>query len=279
MTNEETGPPDLAELEAFMSHELANPSDLDLTSDVEPGSPEFTRRVMLTAVTALVALASVGIDLTKPLSAHAVGRFIWPFPLDLVYREYGWRDFDDDKFHKGIDFSLGIAGKEGTAVVSSGSGKVVVSQTGYNLGFGTYVRVDHGGGLTTEYHHLSKLSVAVGQTVSQGQKLGEVGSTGLSTAPHLHFQTNVNGQHMDPRIFMDSFANQGATMTQEQANMLANVYAGIWKGGSVSIGGTVQTFNYGILPIVAHNQTLIAELKTQISTLQASVNELKAALL
>ncbi|RYX90496.1 MAG: M23 family metallopeptidase [Comamonadaceae bacterium] len=94
--------------------------------------------------------------------------------------------------HLGVDY----AAPTGTGVRSVGDG--VVDFAGVQNGFGNVVFVKHASGHTTVYAHLSRIAVARGQKVSQGQSLGAVGSTGWATGPHLHFEFRVNGMHQDP---------------------------------------------------------------------------------
>lgn len=108
---------------------------------------------------------------------------------------YGWRThplYGSRRMHTGVDISGGI----GQPVVAAAKGKVV--SAGWRGGYGLAVVVDHGGGLATLYAHQSQLSVAEGSVVEQGQKIGEVGSTGNSTGPHLHFEVRVDGNPRDP---------------------------------------------------------------------------------
>jgi hypothetical protein len=100
--------------------------------------------------------------------------------------------------HYGIDFGRPPSGASifGKSVVSVSDG--VVSYSGRMGGYGNVIIIDHGGGISTRYGHLSARSVQKGQTVKKGQVIGKVGQTGLSTAPHLHFEVRVNGTPVDP---------------------------------------------------------------------------------
>lgn len=100
------------------------------------------------------------------------------------------------EFHSGQD----IEAPWGAAVVAGASGRV--SFTGWQNGYGQLVVVDHGGGLTTRYAHLSSIDVATGQTVSRAQLLGRVGSTGRSTGPHLHYEVRINDQPVNPKQYL-----------------------------------------------------------------------------
>jgi murein DD-endopeptidase MepM/ murein hydrolase activator NlpD len=73
---------------------------------------------------------------------------------------------------------------------------------GWQNGYGQLVVVDHGGGLTTRYGHLSQIYVELGQTVQRAQLLGKVGSTGRSTGPHLHYEVRINDQPVNPRQYL-----------------------------------------------------------------------------
>jgi murein DD-endopeptidase MepM/ murein hydrolase activator NlpD len=99
-------------------------------------------------------------------------------------------------FHAGIDFR----GDTGDPVRATGAGRVVGA--GRSGGFGNLVEIDHGHGLTTRYAHLSAILVREGQTVAAGQLVGRIGSTGRSTGPHLHYETRVEGEAVNPERFM-----------------------------------------------------------------------------
>lgn len=108
------------------------------------------------------------------------------------------------EFHSGQD----IEAAWGAPVVAGASG--IVSFVGWQNGYGQLVVVDHGGGLTTRYGHLSHIDVELNQTVSRAQLLGKVGSTGRSTGPHLHYEVRINDQAVDPLPYL-LLSNQVAT--------------------------------------------------------------------
>jgi murein DD-endopeptidase MepM/ murein hydrolase activator NlpD len=100
------------------------------------------------------------------------------------------------EFHSGQD----IEAAWGAPVVSGAAGRV--SFVGWQNGYGQLVTVDHGGGLTTRYGHLSHIDVAMDQAVSRGQLLGKVGSTGRSTGPHLHYEVRINDEAVNPLPYL-----------------------------------------------------------------------------
>jgi peptidoglycan DL-endopeptidase CwlO len=116
------------------------------------------------------------------------GALIWP-ASGSISSGFGMRW---GRLHAGIDIPL----PEGTGLRAADSGRVVVA--GPMGGYGNYICIQHGGSLSTCYGHLSSIGVSVGQSVSQGQVIGASGNTGNSTGPHLHFETRVNGNPVDP---------------------------------------------------------------------------------
>jgi murein DD-endopeptidase MepM/ murein hydrolase activator NlpD len=98
--------------------------------------------------------------------------------------------------HTGLDFRAQM----GDPVRATANGKVVNS--GWSGGYGRMVEIDHGNGLSTRYGHLSQIDVKVGDIVKIGQVIGEVGSTGRSTGPHLHYETRIDGEAVDPQKFL-----------------------------------------------------------------------------
>lgn len=116
------------------------------------------------------------------------------------------------KAHRGVDY----AGKVGTPVMAAGDGKVIKS--GYDRYNGHHVFIQHGEKYTTKYLHFTKRAVKYGQTVKQGQTIGYLGSTGLASGPHLHYEFLVNGVHRNPR-----------TVALPQANPIAKEHAQSFK--------------------------------------------------
>ena len=128
------------------------------------------------------------------------GVFTWPCPSSTrVTSDYGTRVSPmggASSNHKGID--IGASG--GAAIVAAADGTVTTAA--YSSAAGNYVMIDHGGGLYTVYMHASALLVSPGQTVSAGQTIAQVGSTGISTGNHLHFGVSLNGSYVSPWSYL-----------------------------------------------------------------------------
>lgn len=130
-------------------------------------------------------------------SIVSTGTYIWPLPGYSPGSAYGWRIhpiWGDRRFHAGED----IGAPSGTSILAADSGIATVIPDNGN-GYGNYIIINHGGGRTTLYAHMSGFAVSNGATVTQGQTIGYVGSTGNSTGPHLHFEVRVNGATTDPK--------------------------------------------------------------------------------
>ena len=144
----------------------------------------------------ITAVSSVSIESNVVDKIKATGiEFVKP-TTGTITSNFGAREviFDDiDSYHTGVD----IANKKGTKVVSSIEGKVTIaSNNKYN---GNYVVVENGD-IRTIYCHLNKISVKKGTKVKAGTKIGEMGSTGYSTGPHLHFEIEYKGEKINPRL-------------------------------------------------------------------------------
>ena len=124
------------------------------------------------------------------------GMFAWPCPgYKRISDEYGSRMhpiLGVEKFHNGLD----MAAPSGTAILAAYDGDVVAAA--YSGSMGNYIMIDHGSGLYTIYMHCSALYVSKGQSVSKGQNIAAVGSTGRSSGPHLHFGVRLNGNYTSP---------------------------------------------------------------------------------
>ncbi len=125
------------------------------------------------------------------------GSMTWPVPSSYrITSSFGMRKHPilrKNKMHTGVD----IGADKGASIVAANSGTVIMAHYDKN-GYGNMVVIDHGGGITTLYAHAGKLLVKVGDKVKSGQTIAKVGSTGLSTGNHLHFEVRVNGEPKDP---------------------------------------------------------------------------------
>lgn len=126
---------------------------------------------------------------------------LWPATGEVSDSFGGRRDpfgGGASEFHSGQD----ISAPAGTPVIAPGT--ATVASANYQNGYGSIIVLDHGGGLTTRYAHLSKIHVGVGQVVERGQHIGDVGSTGRSTGPHLHYEVRLNEIAVNPRRYLPS---------------------------------------------------------------------------
>jgi murein DD-endopeptidase MepM/ murein hydrolase activator NlpD len=124
-------------------------------------------------------------------------------PVTAAYNSssYGWRidPFTGYKaFHEGLDFPANT----GTPIHAAADG--IVSEADHTSDYGNIVKIEHGSGLETRYAHASKLLVHVGERVVKGQVVAEVGNTGRSTGPHLHYEIRLNGEALDPRRYLQN---------------------------------------------------------------------------
>lgn len=158
-------------------------------------------------------LKLLDVALTRRSAAQA--RLPTAMPItDYPYlsSSYGWRlnpVTGRSSMHEGLDFSA----PAGTPILAAAGGVVLESK--YHSGYGNMVEIDHGEGFVTRYAHASTLRVKKGALVERGQLIADVGTSGRSTGPHLHFEVRLAGQPMDPRLFLG--ARQTAPPTVAQA--------------------------------------------------------------
>lgn len=133
---------------------------------------------------------------TQSTASSGSGSMVWPCPsTKRLTSVFATREHPIDgvtKMHNGID----IAGGYGADIIAAASGTVLFS--GNSSSYGKYIVLSHGNGITTLYAHCNQLLVSAGATVTKGQIIAKVGSTGKSTGPHLHFEVSVNGTRQNP---------------------------------------------------------------------------------
>lgn len=163
------------------------------TESVEMLNGEEISRTELSAEVIKEPVTEVTTVGTARSSAEKSAGFISPLKKGsfTVSAYYG-----DGRGHKGID----LAANKGTSIYAVSGG--TVTYAGYDGDYGYSVIIDHGNGLKTRYAHASSLCVSKGQTVSQGEVIAYVGSTGYSTGNHLHFEVMVNGSHVNPASYI-----------------------------------------------------------------------------
>ena len=177
---------------------LATVEDLKTSalSDTRETREEYLREVEALAAESAALAAQIrdaqeGAGSTGTGQPSAAG-FIWPCD-GVVVSGFGMRW---GRMHEGIDIGCAY----GTPNRAAASGTIIYA--GWLGGYGNLVVVDHGNGLSTAYAHASSILVGVGQSVSQGETVSLVGSTGNSSGPHLHFEVRVNGQAVDPLLYL-----------------------------------------------------------------------------
>ena len=157
---------------------------------------------LISQLEAEVLAAKKEILLENGISVSYSGeKMTWPCPAyTRISSEYGWRihpTLGVNKYHNGVD----MAAPTGSDILAAFSGEVVAAT--YNSTMGNYVLMNHGNGYYTIYMHASKLCVTPGQVIVEGEKIAEVGSTGRSTGPHLHFGVRKNGEYVNPMSYLN----------------------------------------------------------------------------
>lgn len=133
----------------------------------------------------------------------SLSNLLWPLPSShLITSRFGNRvspTAGASSYHQGID----INGAEGAVILATASGTVEIAE--YSSGYGNYVFINHGDGIGSLYAHMSSMAVSYGQYVTQGQVIGYVGTTGIVTGAHLHFEIWVNGGRTDPTAYFTGY--------------------------------------------------------------------------
>jgi murein DD-endopeptidase MepM/ murein hydrolase activator NlpD len=175
---------------------LEGPADIVSEGKLVPSFAESVTDYDFLRSGRVLALASRNSRRLVPLAARPS---IWPVDGPLMRSAFGNRTdpfSGEGAFHTGVD----ISAPTGTPVRSTADGTVVFSA--FEGGYGRLVVVDHGGGLRTYYAHLSKFSVHTGQEVRRGDYVGNVGSSGRTTAPHLHYEVRSGGAPVNPGDYL-----------------------------------------------------------------------------
>ena len=130
--------------------------------------------------------------------AKGTGQFLWPVNTSSRYvsQYFGW--VTQYYKHTGIDLDW----RNGLDIIASDAGTVVAASYGWGGGYGNHIIIDHGNGYQTLYGHLASIGVKVGQKVNRGQSVGVMGTTGISTGVHLHFEIRQNGVAINPSIYI-----------------------------------------------------------------------------
>ena len=197
----------IAEYEEWQSAEAAAAQEVQqmIAAYEEQKRREAEARAAAAAAAQVAQQQSSGGGL-NPGAAVGTGSFTWPVPCSTrVTSRFGNRSdpfTGETKYHSGID--IDGYGNEGGAIVAADGGTVTTAT--YSDGYGNYIIIDHGNGYQTLYGHMSGLAVGAGQSVSKGQTIGYLGSTGRATGTHCHFEVFINGSRTDPAQFFSGLS-------------------------------------------------------------------------
>lgn len=206
LVEQEAKKAELVEKKAELEKQIAEAEAViaDLEKDIEKYKTEYaTNESQEAAIRTQIAAQVAELERQQKLAEQAgktvtkgSGTFMWPVPsCTTIGSGFGYRIhpiFGDKRFHSGVD----ISASAGATIVAADAGTVVTAV--YSSSYGNYVVISHGSGNTTLYAHMSSMAVSAGQTVTKGQTIGYVGSTGWSTGPHCHFEIKIAGQLVDP---------------------------------------------------------------------------------
>ncbi|MDE7154590.1 MAG: M23 family metallopeptidase [Muribaculaceae bacterium] len=173
---------------------VASMNDADLVTNVSD-KIEMLDRLLYAQIQSFDSLRVMASQQTDRLKHIPSVQPISLLDMKQLASGYGYRVdpvYGTSRFHEGMDF----AAQPGTRVNATGDGTVI--HAGWKSEYGNLVEVDHGYGYVTRYAHLSKINVKNGETVNRGDKIGEVGSTGKSTGPHLHYEVRYKGVAQPP---------------------------------------------------------------------------------
>ena len=188
----------------YIPHSDKNKNNMDKVEICDEQGKEiskFSKKVSKVTIDGKTYI-KIEISYIVKIKENETGKFVWPVPgyynITSGFNESAGREH----VHGAID--IGGAGIYGCDVVASGSGKIIIaSSEGWGGGYGKHVVIDHGNGKSTLYGHMSLVSVKPGQEISAGEKIGNVGNTGFSTGPHLHFEYRENGVRTNPAHILE----------------------------------------------------------------------------
>jgi murein DD-endopeptidase MepM/ murein hydrolase activator NlpD len=210
----EKAKPDASKTDAKTNSKNTKPLDLQPSDSLLSGkggplvnAHPMTESDLIAAIATLTAAVDARDDSLSSLEAKILQQSVLKgmlpnsSPVSVAFNSssYGWRidPFTGYKaFHEGLDFPA----NSGTPIYAAADG--IVSEAAHTPDYGNLVKIEHGSGLETRYAHASKLLVHVGDRVVKGQEVAEVGSTGRSTGPHLHYEIRLNGNSLDPRQYL-----------------------------------------------------------------------------
>ena len=204
----------------------------DQAEDLDPAATMADEQIWDEGPTQLEAASDLHLDFSP---SFASGSFQVPFPCGQVW---AGQTRSDHSPPNAVDFNR--ANDDGDTVVASAAGTVSRVANEGSTSYGRWVEISHGSGYTTRYAHLSVQSVHVGQVVSRGQKIGNVGSTGGSTGPHLHFEERLNGTAVRA-----SFNGSGALYFGTRNYTSQNSCSGGGVAGRVNTAGAPLTIRAG----------------------------------
>jgi murein DD-endopeptidase MepM/ murein hydrolase activator NlpD len=158
----------------------------------QPGASTFERQLYRINIARLQIESYAHALVAMPVRKPVIGEVEMTSPFGMRMNPFLGRP----AIHTGID----LRGDAGEPVRATATGSVTIA--GRLGGYGNLVEINHGNGLATRYGHLSEIDVKIGQIVRIGEVIGKIGSTGRSTGPHLHYETRINGEAVDPKKFL-----------------------------------------------------------------------------